>query len=95
MAARKGVWRMLRFILSLLVCVNAQVMYYPTRVGTLRGADCTPEERARWPATERQRHRNVAAMFDAGVDPYAVLLALEGVLRKAPERQAPVLTRTG
>ena len=60
---------------TLLVCVNAQVMYYPTKVGTLRGTDCTPEERRGWPASEQQRFRNVQAMFDAGIDPYAVLLA--------------------
>ncbi|MGC8642239.1 MAG: exo-alpha-sialidase [Isosphaeraceae bacterium] len=60
---------------TLLVCINAQVMYYPTKVGTLRGADCTPEERRGWPASEEQRFRNVQAMFDAGIDPYAVLLA--------------------
>jgi hypothetical protein len=60
---------------TLLVCVNAQVMYYPTRIGTMRGADCTPDERQRWPASERQRFKNVQTMFDAGTDPYAVLLA--------------------
>ena len=60
---------------TLLVCINAQVMYYPTKVGTLQVADCTPDERRGWPATETQRFRNVQAMFDAGIDPYAVLLA--------------------
>ncbi len=59
---------------TLLVCVNAQVMYYPTTVGTMRGTDCTPQERQKWPASEQQRFRNVQAMFDAGTDPYAVLL---------------------
>jgi len=37
---------------TLLVCINAQVMYYPTKVGTLRGTLSTPEERAKWPARE-------------------------------------------
>ena len=60
---------------TLLVCVNAQVVYYPTKVGTLRGMDCTPEERRSWPVSEQQRFRNVQAFLDAGVDPYAVLLA--------------------
>jgi hypothetical protein len=60
---------------TLLVCVNAQVVYYPTKVGTLRGMDCTPNERRSWPASEQQRFRNVQAFLDAGVDPYAVLLA--------------------
>lgn len=60
---------------TLLVCINAQVMYYPTKVGTQRGMDCTPEERSAWSAREEQWFRNARAMFDAGVDPYAVLLA--------------------
>src|SRR5262245_281159 len=50
-------------------------MYYPTRVGTLRGTDCTPAERRSWPASEQQRFRNSQALFDADIDPYAVLLA--------------------
>ncbi len=32
---------------TVLVCVNAQVMYYPTKVGTMRGTLSTPEERWR------------------------------------------------
>ena len=60
---------------TLLVCVNAQVMYYPTKAGTMRGALSTPEERAKWSAHERQRFENVRKFFDAGVDPYAVILA--------------------
>ena len=31
---------------TILVCVNAQVMYYPTKVGTQRGLQSTPDERA-------------------------------------------------
>lgn len=60
---------------TLLVCVNAQVMYYPTQAGTLRGTLATEAERAQWPPGERQRFANVRAWFAAGVDPYAVLLA--------------------
>jgi hypothetical protein len=59
---------------TLLVCVNAQVMYYPTRIGTLRGALSSAEERAKWPRGEQQRFQNLQALFDAGVDPYSVLL---------------------
>ena len=59
---------------TLLVCINAQVMYYPTRAGTLRGTDSTPEERDRWSAHERQRFANLTTFFEAGIDPYAVLL---------------------
>jgi hypothetical protein len=60
---------------TVLVCINAQVMYYPTKVGTLRGTLSTPEERAKWPASEKQRFENLKAFFDAGVDPYAIMLA--------------------
>ncbi len=59
---------------TFLVCINAQVTYYPSKVGTMRGTDCTPQEKQKWPATEQQRFRNLQAMFDAGTDPYAVLL---------------------
>lgn len=60
---------------TVLVCINAQVMYYPTKVGTMRGTHSTPEERAKWPASEKQRFANLKAFFDAGVDPYAIMLA--------------------
>jgi hypothetical protein len=60
---------------TVLVCVNAQVMYYPTAVGTMRGTLSTPAERAKWPTSEKQRFENMKAFFDHGVDPYAVMLA--------------------
>jgi hypothetical protein len=60
---------------TVLVCINAQVMYYPTKVGTLRGTLSTPDERAKWPASEKQRFQNVQAFFDKDVDPYAIMLA--------------------
>ncbi len=60
---------------TVLVCVNAQVMYYPTKVGTMRGTLSTLEERARWPPSEKQRLANLKAFFDQHVDPYAIMLA--------------------
>lgn len=60
---------------TILVCINAQVMYYPTKVGTMRGTSSTPEERQKWPVSEQQRFANVEAFFSNGVDPYAVILA--------------------
>ena len=63
---------------TILVCVNAQVMYYPTKVGTMRGTLSTPEERGRWPASETQRFENVKRFFEADVDPFAVMLAEAG-----------------
>ena len=52
---------------TVLVCINAQIMYYPTKAGTMRGTLSTPEERAKWPASEAQRFANLKAFFDAGI----------------------------
>ncbi len=60
---------------TVLVCINAQVMYYPTQVGTMRGTLSTPDEQAKWPPSEKQRFENLKAFFDSGVDPYAIMLA--------------------
>ncbi len=60
---------------TVLLCINAQVMYYPTKVGTMRGAMSTPAERAKWPASEEQRFRNVQGHFESGADPYAIVLS--------------------
>ena len=60
---------------TVLVCINAQVMYYPTKVGTMRGTLSSAEERAKWPASEKQRFQNMQTFFQAGIDPYAIMLA--------------------
>jgi hypothetical protein len=60
---------------TILVCVNAQVMYYPTKVGTMRGALSTAQEREKWPASEKQRFQNLQAFFENRIDPYSVMLA--------------------
>lgn len=60
---------------TLLLCINAQVTYFPTKVGTLRGTASTPEERANWPVRERMRFEAMQRFFDAGIDPYAAILA--------------------
>jgi hypothetical protein len=59
---------------TVLVCVNAQVMYYPTKVGTMRGTISTPEQRSMWPATEKQRFDNARRFFERGIDPFAIML---------------------
>lgn len=59
---------------TLLLCINAQVMYYPTKVGTLRGTASTPEERSQWPPREQRRFDTMRQFFAAGVDPYTVIL---------------------
>ncbi|MBB76246.1 MAG: hypothetical protein CMJ75_17195 [Planctomycetaceae bacterium] len=61
-----------RHVDTVLICLTAQVMYYPTRVG---GMHSTGQERAKWPASEKQRFLNMKAFFDAGVVPYAIMLA--------------------
>lgn len=59
---------------TLLVCINAQVTYYPTAAGTMRGGTSTPDEREKWSPHERQRFANMEAFFRDGTDPYAILL---------------------
>jgi hypothetical protein len=41
----------------------------------MRGTLSKAKERIKWPASERQRFKNLQAFFDAGVDPYAVMVA--------------------
>jgi hypothetical protein len=60
---------------TLLVCINAQCAYYPSRIGDLRGSLVEPKERETWPVYEQQRFRNMSAMLAKGDDPYAALLA--------------------
>ncbi|NBY00898.1 MAG: hypothetical protein EBQ87_02785 [Planctomycetes bacterium] len=60
---------------TILICVNAQVMYYPTKIGTMRGTLSTTEERRKWPASEKRRFENLKSFFDNGIDPYAIILA--------------------
>jgi len=60
---------------TMLVCISAQVMYYPTTVGTMRGTLTAPEERGKWRASEQQRFKNMERLFNAGIDPYATMLA--------------------
>ena len=57
---------------TVLVCINAQVMYYPTKTGTMIG---TPPAPAGEDGGSQQFLANLKAFYDAGVDPYAVMLA--------------------
>ena len=52
---------------TVLVCVNAQVMYYPTSVGTMLGEPPSKDD-SQW-------IKNLAAFREEGIDPYAVMLA--------------------
>ena len=71
---------------TVLLCVNAQVMFYPTKVGTMLGTLATPQQRKQWPAATRQWYANLKHFVDKGIDPWAVMLAearrlkLEGLL---------------
>jgi len=60
---------------TVLICVGAQAMYYPTRVGTMRGALSSPAERAKWPASEKKLSENLQRFIEANVDPHAVMFA--------------------
>jgi hypothetical protein len=71
---------------TVLICVNAQVMYYPTKVGTMLGTLATAEDRKKWPPAQKQWYKNLNRFLDNGIDPWAVMLAearrrnLEGLL---------------
>jgi len=58
-----------------LLCVNAQVMFYPSKVGTMIGSRIHGEKRNNWPLAHRTWIRNLERFYAEGVDPYAVLLA--------------------
>jgi len=60
---------------TIIVCINALVIYYPTKAGTMRGTLSTPGERAKWPASEKQRFESLNAFFGSDNDSYAVMLA--------------------
>jgi hypothetical protein len=60
---------------TLLLCVNAQVMYYPTKVGTMLGTLATPEQKKKWPSRTRQWCDNLQHFLDRGIDPWAVMVA--------------------
>ena len=59
---------------TILLCINAQVMYYPTKVGTMRGAASNDGEKKLWPDSEKRRFSNIEEFFAKGIDPYAVIL---------------------
>jgi hypothetical protein len=60
---------------TFLLCVNAQVVFYPTRVGTMIGSLMSAEDRNKLPATARQWIANLEGFYARDVDPYAVILA--------------------
>ena len=60
---------------TVLLCVNAQVMYYPTKVGTMLGSLATPEQKKKLPANTRQWIANLNHFIDRGIDPWAVMVA--------------------
>jgi len=60
---------------TVLLCVNAQVMYYPTRVGTMLGSLATPEEKKKLPRNIQQWIANLNHFVKRGIDPWAVMVA--------------------
>ncbi len=60
---------------TVLLCVNAQAMYYPTEVGTMLGTLSTAEERAKWLPADRQWFDNLQTFVANDIDPWAIMLA--------------------
>ena len=60
---------------TVLLCVYAQVTYYPTRVGTMLGSLATPEQKKKWPANTRQWVANLNHFTKQRIDPWAVMIA--------------------
>ena len=57
-----------------LICVNAQVMYYPSRIGTMVGSLVSAETRKAWPPTTGQWVENLEGFYARGADPYATMI---------------------
>ena len=60
---------------TVLLCVNAQVMYYPTRVGTMLGSLATTEQKKKLPRNTQQWIANLNHFVNRGIDPWAVMVA--------------------
>ncbi|MED5448923.1 MAG: hypothetical protein VYA62_11915 [Planctomycetota bacterium] len=60
---------------TVLLCVNAQVMYCPTKVGTMLGSLATPEEKKKLPRNIQQWISNLNHFVKRGIDPWAVMVA--------------------
>jgi len=60
---------------TFLMCLNAQVTFYPSKVGSMIGARNTPEQRKTWPKEHILWIETLKKMYAAGVDPYAEMLA--------------------
>lgn len=60
---------------TFLVNVLAQSMYYPTRIGTMRGTLSSPADRVKWGEWENMRFETMNKFFARGEDPYAIMLA--------------------
>lgn len=64
---------------TLILNVNAQITFYPSKVGTMIGSLLTPEERKNpkifYQEILNQLIGNLESFFSRGVDPYALILA--------------------
>jgi len=60
---------------TFLLCVNAQVLFYPSKVGTMIGSVMSADDRKGLPAHVQQWIVNLEGFHASGVDPYAVILA--------------------
>jgi hypothetical protein len=57
-----------------LICINAQVMFYPSKAGTMVGFLVTAEKRKPLPPGVRQWMANLEGFYAKGVDPYALMI---------------------
>ena len=61
---------------TMLLCLNAATMYYPTKVGTMHGALTPRDQRAdKWPRHEQQRTENIERFFAQGIDPFTLMFS--------------------
>lgn len=60
---------------TLLVNVLAQSMYYPTKIGTMRGTQSSAADREKWSDWEKTRFATMNKFFARAEDPYAILVA--------------------
>jgi len=60
---------------TLLMCVNAHALFYPSKVGTMIGSVASDELRKTWSPDVQQWIANLEGFNARGVDPYAVVIA--------------------
>lgn len=60
---------------TFLLCLNAQVTFYPSKVGTMIGSRHHGAHRTKWPPEHQLWISSLEDFYAAGIDPYAEILA--------------------